>query len=148
VPNDFLNSGEAINKLLGKKTEIEKLLEKGMEKALLIIDRDAKIECTDSVDEGRLRASLGYDIESNEDEVRGRYGTNLDYAPYIHQGTGIYAIDGNGRKTPWFWEGDSVKWEGKHLTRGQKPNPFIQKAIDKNRDKISEIFKETMEGLK
>ncbi|WP_035290263.1 HK97-gp10 family putative phage morphogenesis protein [Clostridium sp. KNHs214] len=144
--NVVQSAREAISKMESKKAEIEKLLEKGMEKALLTIEADAKKNCP--VDEGRLRASITHDTEVGDEEVKGRIGTNVEYAPYIEFGTGIYAQDGNGRQTPWSWEGEGVKWEGKHLTQGQKGKRFMQDALDSNRDKIGEIFADTLEGLK
>ncbi|PNT94150.1 HK97-gp10 family putative phage morphogenesis protein [Clostridium thermosuccinogenes] len=136
----------AIKALGNAKSKIEELLLQGMEKALLMIESDAKKNCP--VDEGRLRASITHDKEAKDDEIIGRVGTNVEYAPYVEMGTGIYAQNGDGRKTPWIWEGDSVKWKGEHLTRGQKPKRFLQNAVDSNREKIGEVFKETMEGLK
>lgn len=134
----------AIEKLHSTKEQIEDLLLEGMEKALLLIESDSKKECP--VDEARLRASITHDKESKEDQIVGRVGTNVEYAPYVHQGTGIYSIDGNGRKSPWVWEGESSKFKGKHFTKGQKPHPFIQTAIDKNKDKLGEVFKEIVDG--
>lgn len=137
---------DAQARLDSKKAEIERLLAKGMEKALLIIESDAKRNCP--VDEGLLRASISHETEVGDEEVKGRVGTNVEYAPYIEFGTGIYAQDGNGRQTPWSWQGEGVKWGGGHTTQGQKPKRFMQDALDTNKDRIGEIFKETLEGLK
>ena len=54
---------------------------------------------------GALRAdtrSLGVEIVG--DEVHGSVGNSLEHAIYHHQGTGIYAVNGDGRKTPWVYE--------------------------------------------
>ncbi|MDM0720058.1 HK97 gp10 family phage protein, partial [Clostridium perfringens] len=61
-------------------------------------------------------------------EVIGRVGNTMEYAPYVHQGTGIYAKDGNGRKTPWKYKVESGKYKGWHITKGQRPQPFLEKA--------------------
>jgi len=147
MDNVILTADQARENLGNIKSEIEKSLLEGLEKALILLESDAKREC-DAIDEGLLRASINHATEENENEFRGRVGTNLEYAPYVHQGTGIYATDGNGRKTGWWFEGDSVKWRGKHFTKGQKPHPFLQTSMDKNRDKLSNIFKNATEGLK
>lgn len=73
------NFKEAQEKMKSKKTEIENLLLKGMEKALLVVEADAKKNCP--VDEGRLRASITHETEVGNEEVKGRVGTNVEYAP-------------------------------------------------------------------
>lgn len=143
--NILTSAVEAIKEMAAAREQIEQQLNKAMEKALLTIEADAKKNCP--VDEGRLRASITHAIDQDGYEVKGRVGTNVDYAPYVHNGTGIYALDGNGRKTPWVFEGQSVKWKGKHFTRGTKAKPFLQEAIDENRDKIGEIFKEAVDEI-
>lgn len=142
----FKNSTEAIRAMRESKDKIEQALLKQMNKALLLIERDAKIECP--VDLGQLRASIDHTAEIQEDKIKGRVGTNLDYSPYVHEGTGIYAVNGDGRKTPWKYKVDKGKYEGWHFTRGQKPQPFMRKSMDKNRDKIAVIFKDALEGIK
>jgi hypothetical protein len=58
--------------------------------------RTARNKCP--VDEGRLRSSLASEIRVQGSVVVGRVGTNLDYALWVHEGTGIYA--GRGYITP------------------------------------------------
>lgn len=56
--------------------------------------------------------------------MAGYVGSNLEYAPYVHQGTGIYAKDGNSRKqVPWVYY--SEKDGQRHVTKGTKPRPFL-----------------------
>lgn len=51
------------------------------------------------VDEGRLRGSLAMDvIGSGGPALEVRVGSNLEYAIYVHEGTGVYA--GRGYITP------------------------------------------------
>lgn len=118
----------------------------GMGKACLIPERQAKANCP--VDEGLLRASIAHDVSVNRQSIVGRVGTNLEYAPYVHQGTGIFASDGRGRKTPWRWKGDSVRWQGWHKTIGQEPKPFLKNAIEQNRDEILSVLASLQEGIK
>lgn len=155
---------KAIEKLHEARSKIEEALYQGMEKALLLIERDAKKNCpvrkpksinkktkksyrivNVSTKGGGLRASITHEIEVKDLEVRGRVGSNKNYAPYVHNGTGKYAKDGNGRKTPWRYKDPDtgeVVW-----TVGQKPIPFLQDAIDSNKDKIGSIFKEVTDKL-
>lgn len=57
----------------------------------------AKTGCP--VDEGRLKNSLALELVSGPGGVPvARIGTNLPYAIFVHEGTGVYA--GNGPITP------------------------------------------------
>lgn len=111
--------------------------EEGMEKVCLFIEGEAKDRCPTGT--GTLRASITYSVEKKDDKIVGYVGSNLDYAPYVHQGTGIYALDGNGRKqVPWTYKDERT---GEFVsTYGIEPTPFIQDAIDANRDKIMDYF--------
>lgn len=114
----------------------EKLAER-IENACLTVENSAKRFCP--VDDGILRASISHQVETNADEVSGFIGSNLDYAPYVHQGTGLYSKSGNGRKSvPWTYRTADGKF---YKTKGQKANPFLMKAIDSNRQEILEYLK-------
>ena len=54
-------------------------------------------------------------------------------------GTGIHSSKGTGRKKPWRYKG-KYGWV---TTSGQKPQPFMQPALDENKSSILERF----EGL-
>lgn len=111
----------------------------GMERACIHVEGNAKKNAP--VDDGQLRQSITHDTEADSKSVTGYVGTNVEYAPYIHQGTGIYAVNGDGRQeVPWTYQSIDGKW---HMTVGQKPNPFMQKAIDESKNTIDKFF----EGL-
>lgn len=111
-----------------------------MEKACYMVEGQAKKNCP--VDDGLLRASISHDVDAKADIIEGIIGTNLEYAPYVHQGTGIYAEGGNGRTAvPWHYKDPEGNW---HSTKGQKPNPFLQKAVDENKAEILRIFQEAL----
>ena len=91
------------------------------------------------VDTGALRAdtkSLGSKVIG--DEVHGAVGNTLDYALYHHQGSGIYALNGDGRKTPWVYE--DPKTGEKIYTRGSKPNPYLKDTIEQEQSAISKLL--------
>lgn len=97
------------------------------------------------VDTGRLRASITWEIRQygQRGALEGRVGTNVSYARYVHDGTGIYgpyseAIRPRARK--------AMRWPAKRAgarRRGQrqatytyatyvlgmKPNPFLRDAL-------------------
>ena len=88
---------------------------------------------------GALRAdtrSLGVEIVG--DEGRGSVGNSLEHAIYHHQGTGIYAVNGDGRKTPWVYE--DPKTGEKIYTRGSKPNPYLKDTIEQEQSTISKLL--------
>lgn len=144
---NFIDIGKDVSKAIeaanAGKQKIEATLLKGVEKALTVIEADAKRECP--VDDGRLRSSITHTVESTNEQARGRVGTNVEYGPYVHEGTGIYARNGNGRKKGWAFK--HPKTGEVIFTRGQKPKPFLRDAMDKNQDKIANIFKETVDSL-
>lgn len=111
----------------------------GMEKACLLVVASSKRNCP--VDFGQLRASITHKVEEGTNEIVGYVGSNVEYAVYVHEGTGIYAKNGNGRQTPWFYPG----LDGKLIkTVGQKPKQFIKDAIDENKENIVNILKDAI----
>lgn len=111
---------------------------KNLEKACFLIEGEAKRECP--IDMGQLRSSMFSKVGFDAFFITGTIGNNLEYAPYVHQGTGIYSIDGNGRKTPWRYKAEKGKYKGWHFTVGQKPQPFLENAKIKNKDKVLVIL--------
>lgn len=110
-----------------------------MKLAALTIEASAKKNC--NVDNGVTRASIFSDAEFNKNEIVGIIGCNVDNAPYLEKGTGIYAVDGNGRQEPWNWKNQgSKKWGGRKSWKGSRPHPFLEPARDENKDKVLEIL--------
>lgn len=118
--------------------ELIQQMVKKMDKSCLLVEASAKAKCP--VDMGILRVSITSETEVSMDAVTGRIGSNMEYAPYVHQGTGIYAEDGNGRKTPWKYHTKAGKYKGWHFTKGQKPQPFLKDAVAENRSQIQKIL--------
>ena len=117
--------------------QMQELLMQNMELTLDHVAEKAKEKV--GVGTGALRAdtrSLGVEIVG--DEVHGAVGNSLEHAIYHHQGTGIYASDGNGRKTPWVYE--DPKTGEKIYTRGSKPNPYLKDTIEQEQSIISKLL--------
>ena len=71
--------------------------EEALTQACTDIEAEAKERCP--VDTGELRRSITSDvIKEDEGHYIGRVGTNLDYAVYTHEGTGLYSRTNKGRK--------------------------------------------------
>lgn len=78
------------------------------------------------VDDGALRDSI--EMELLQDGLTAKVTVGVEYAVYVNFGTGIYAKEGDGRKTPWTYYSDKL---GRFVTtRGQRPQEFWGPAID------------------
>ena len=86
---------------------------------------------------GTLMNSITHQVVESEDSVY--IGTNVEYAPYVEYGTGIYADNGAGRKTPWAYKGSDGKL---HFTHGMKPKHFLKDGVIGNVKKYNDIIKE------
>ena len=85
--------------------------------------------------DGVMAASITHEVDKGTLEAV--IGTNVEYAPYYHQGTGLYAVNGDGRKeVPWHFIGPDGEW---WHTKGQKPKPFLQDAIDSDAQKYTPL---------
>lgn len=130
---------DGVDRLLNRINNMQGVnVTNAVNKACMIVERDAKINCP--VDDGQLRQSITSELIDRE---TGAVGTNVEYAPYVHQGTGIYAVNGDGRKERWRYQDAEGNW---HSTIGQHPNPFLEKALDDNISEIRNIFKREIGG--
>lgn len=128
---------EALNRF--KDQQLPQGGKDAMQQVCLFIEGESKKLCP-AGDTGNLRASITHDVEEEDEKIIGVVGSNLDYAPYVHQGTGIFAKEGKGRKeVPWTYF-DERTGEFKK-TEGMEPRPFIQDAIDAHREEIVNYFK-------
>lgn len=104
--------------------------------ACQVVENKAVDKCP--VDDGTLRASITHSVEQDGNVFTGTVGSNVEYAPYVHEGTGIYAREGKGRQNvPWVYKTADGKF---YTTKGQKPNPFLQEALDSSYDDILNAF--------
>ena len=125
---------EVLDRLL-QVTE-QATIERALGKACAVVERSAKQKAPK--DNGALRRS----ITSTVRDGVGIVFTPLEYAPYVEYGTGLFAVDGNGRKdVPWHYKDDQGEW---HTTSGMKPQPYLRPALDENRENIKRIIKEEL----
>lgn len=110
-------------------------LEQALEKACLIIENSAKQNCPSST--GQLRQSITHEVDGTE----GAVGTNVEYAPYVEIGTGIYSSQGDGRQTPWSYQDAKGEW---HTTEGMPPQPYLKPALEENQNKVLDCFKDLL----
>lgn len=141
-------------------------IEAALNKAVLIVERDAKINAQAAVDTDGLSGSITSSVEGLE----GIVFTPNEIAPYIEYGTGIFAehptIPGR-QDVPWVYvknsgqetrsqksytEAEAKKavaiLRGKgleaYMTSGMPPRPFMRPALDDNTEKIKKILGEVL----
>lgn len=126
------------------KDEFEKLLAQKIPVALEAIGEFVQGEAGDElersptrVDTGHLRGSIDYHVDAQEEAVY--IGTNVEYAVYVHEGTGIYHP--NGRRTKWRYKDDKGKW---HTTQGMPPNRFLKNACVRNKKQIAQYLRDNI----
>jgi HK97 gp10 family phage protein len=104
-----------------------------LQKACAVIERAAKQKAPK--DTGALRRSITSEVNGLEGVVF----TNLEYAPYVEYGTGLFAENGGRADVPWNYQDDEGNW---HSTSGQHPQPFMRPALNENRERVINILKE------
>ncbi|MCL2671970.1 MAG: HK97 gp10 family phage protein [Clostridiales bacterium] len=80
------------------------------------------------VDTGHLKSRIERNVVAEGDKVTGRVGTVVVYAPYVHEGTGKQARQGNGKPD----------------RKGQKAQPFLEDAINELRPTILQKLAEVI----
>ncbi|MFJ8262717.1 HK97-gp10 family putative phage morphogenesis protein [Rummeliibacillus sp. NPDC094406] len=111
----------ALNKWSDK---IEKEVNRIIHETALLIQSEARALAPES--SGYLRKSIVVDTSS--DGLSALISVGADYGIYIEYGTGIYAVNGNGRKDGWVFY--SEKYGEFVFTKGMRPQPFWFPAIE------------------
>lgn len=120
--------------------EVLKALENAVKRGLEAVGEKAVGYAQDKcpVDTGRLRGSISYAVDGDDCYI----GTNVEYAPYIEFGTGIYAEEG-GRRTPWTYQDGKGEW---HHTNGSRPQPFLRPSASNHASEYKGILKDSLEN--
>ena len=136
---DFDIKFEGLDKIIDKIEDFDDVREmtSAMQDACNLVEGAAKDKAPK--DTGALRRSITSKVELTGNSIEGIVFTPLDYAPYQEYGTGLFAENGNGRKTGWAYEDEKT---GETIfTRGNRPHPFLRPAVNENKDKIINIIK-------
>lgn len=129
---------EGLDSLLKKLDDLAsgESIESAMVDACGIVEAAAKKNAPKN--NGELRRSIESRIDRDNGKIEGIVYSNLEYAPYVEFGTGLFAEGGNGRKnTPWHYKDEKGEW---HSTNGMKPSPFLRPALTQNRKQIKELL--------
>lgn len=86
---------------------------------------------------GNLRNSITHDTVADDHNITVIVGSNVEYAPYVELGTGVYAEDGKGRKTPWSYQDHEGNW---HRTSGMPPRPYLRPAVERHIKEYREVL--------
>lgn len=144
-----INAEEFLRGVEATKEEIDERLARAMALACTEVEAAAKSKIPKGSphvgNDVPLIQSMAYSVKREaEGRCIGEVGSPLLYAPFVHEGTGIYSRTGMGRKdVPWSYQDARGGW---HTTSGMQPNPFLEKAADEKRSRIPEIFVEKLKG--
>lgn len=94
------------------------------------------------VDSGQLKSSWDYDID--EYTQKAVIGSPLQNAIWNEFGTGQYALNGDGRKTPWKYQDRKGQW---HTTTGKRPRRSLEKAFNSLKTKLQQALEDKLKGL-
>ncbi|WP_176525745.1 HK97-gp10 family putative phage morphogenesis protein [Bacillus sp. AFS001701] len=149
------NNVREFKKSVGElKAEMEADIKAEVKNATLAMETRIKRDAP--VNEGDLRKSI--DHEFTNGGLVGTVYTTKEHALYNEFGTGIYAVEGNGRKTPWAFPKRAagakeynfpiimINGEEFYLTHGQKPQPFFFKNFDYIRPRFERELEKIIRG--
>lgn len=85
---------------------------------------------------GNLKGSIQVETFVEDGIPTSETGPTAEYAPYVEYGTGIYAADGLGRKTPWRYKDEEGNW---HVTSGQEAQPFAEPGFQAAKPQIDRL---------
>ena len=113
----------------------ERAAKKVLAKYALLIQGDAKKNLREDprrIDDGTLWNSIQILLTGLVAQVF----TNIDYAAFVHWGTGIHGKNPKGghRLTPWIYFDE--KRQKFFVTTGMEPNMFLKNAWDKYRERF------------
>ena len=94
------------------------------------------------VDTGQTKGAWSHKVE--ESALQAIVGNPLENAIWEEFGTGEYAVNGNGRKTPWRYQDVRGNW---HTTTGKRPSRAFEKTRTEAEPKIVQAAKETFGSL-
>ena len=94
------------------------------------------------VDTGQTKASWEHKVDTAKKEAY--VGSNYMNAVWEEFGTGQYALNGDGRKTPWAYKDSKGNW---HRTKGKRPRRALWNAKQTVEGKIRKRLETIMKGM-
>ena len=94
------------------------------------------------VDTGDTKGSFEYVVD--ESKLESTIGSPLENAIWEEFGTGIQALNGDGRKTAWRYQDAKGNW---HTTTGKKGTRAFFRAFEKLKNPIIKLFERKMKEM-
>lgn len=91
----------------------------------------SQVQRNTAVDSGQLKGS--WKLVVDESNMVATIGSPLQNAIWEEFGTGEFAVNGNGRKTPWKYKDVKGNW---HTTIGKRPKRALTRAFNDTKPKI------------
>lgn len=104
---------------------------------------EAQVKRNTAVDTGQLKGS--WDNVVDTEKLEAQVGSPLENAIWEEFGTGQFALNGNGRKTPWSYKDGKGDW---HRTSGKRPRRAFFNAFNSVKSKLIDSLKQKFRGLK
>ena len=92
---------------------------------------EAQTKQNTKVDTGKTKNSWEHRVDTDKMEVQ--IGSRYQNALWEEFGTGIYALNGDGRKTKWVYRTEDGKY---HTTVGKKPRRALFRAYQSKKNTI------------
>ena len=92
---------------------------------------EAQTKRNTKVDTGKTKGSWEHKVDADKMEVQ--IGSRYKNALWEELGTGIYALNGDGRKTKWVYRTEDGKF---YATVGKKPRRALYRAYESKKNAI------------
>ena len=103
---------------------------------------EAQAKQNTKVDTGKTKGSWEHRVDTGKMEVQ--IGSRYKNALWEELGTGIYALNGDGRKTKWVYRTEDGKY---HTTVGKKPRRALFRAYESKKNTIIREAKRRFKGI-
>jgi HK97 gp10 family phage protein len=98
-----------------------------------------------AVDTGYMKNNVfRHVVKADANTIEDDVGSDAPYGVYQEFGTGIYAENGLGRKTPWVYRSKDGKF---HTTSGNRPHPFVRPTVREDFDKVIKSIRDKFEWV-
>lgn len=134
---------KGLDTLIARLEHLSDNMESKMLKAAQFIEGEARELAPKRT--GNLKGSIESKVEKQGNTITATVFTPVEYAPYQEFGTGLFAVNNDGRKTGWIYEDELT---GKTIaTRGNRPHPFLAPALRQNKDAVMHFLKEGLNDV-
>lgn len=144
-----VNTAEFAQSIETLQAQLADRIRQAVQKSCAEIEGAAKERCPkgngESGETAPLRQSIAYRVDATEEgTAMGIVGSPLEYAVFVHEGTGLYSRIGLGRKdVPWTYRNSKGDF---YSTKGIEPHPFLEEAADEKRERVAQIFRTIVGG--